>query len=269
MTNKSLWASMQTNYKTVQTHRPLIICITNHVTMHWVASILLSIHAAPVMSACADELDDMLKQAHALYINIGTLDTTFLKTALHAAALAKQYKIPVILDPVGCGFTKIRTDTANALLPFANIVRGNASEIMALHTNKHSTRGVDAIHTVDQSKRHAQHIAKTYDCTCVVTGKKDFICDKNKSIELSHGTSMMTHITGMGCALGAVIAAFHAVHRNVFEASTHAILFYTLTGELIADKQKALGQFSASFIDQLHIPDWNALENIYQKENKT
>ena len=110
--------------------KPLILNLTNYVTMDFMANSLLAIGVAPLMTKSDKELEELVKIASSININIGTLTDDFIKQCYKAAILAKKYNRPIVLDPVGSGASTIRTETARGLVEYADIIRGNASEII-------------------------------------------------------------------------------------------------------------------------------------------
>lgn len=236
--------------------KPLVLCLTNYVSMDFVANSLLSSGGAPLMSADPREFEDLIKISHALYINIGTLDEAFIKGALKAANIAKRYAKPIVLDPVGSGASSLRTQAATELIHFSDIVRGNASEILSLFKEEFQTEGgVESTHDVDEAKETAKKIALRYGCTVVTSGEVDFLTDGKEKKDLHYGSPLMGKVTGMGCSLTAVIAAFRAIISNSFEASLVGTAYFGLCGQVAAKKQKKPGAFRTAFIDELHDPN--------------
>jgi hydroxyethylthiazole kinase len=236
----------------IKTSKPLILNITNVVTMDFMANSLLAIGAAPLMSVMDAELEELITIADAVTINIGTLDDAFIKRAHLAATLTKKLHKPLILDPVGSGATSIRTQTARNLLPFASIVKGNASEIMSLLSDDSKTKGVEATHATIDAKVSAKHIALSHQCTVVVSGKQDLITDGKRCQTIPFGSALMPHVTGMGCTLTSVIAAFHAINPSAFESSYIATTYYGLCGQYAETQNPWPGSFKAAFIDALY-----------------
>lgn len=231
--------------------RPLVLCLTNYVTMDFVANSLLALGAAPVMSCDVREFEELIKMAHAVYINIGTLNQRFLENCEVAIALSKQYSKPIILDPVGAGASAIRTAESISFAKHANIIRGNASEILALD-NSGTTKGVESIHKVDDAKSAAEKLAKLFRCTIAISGKEDYITNGIISTSLNFGSPLMPLITGMGCALTAVIAAFRGVIENDFEAASIGSAYFGLCGSNAHKNCKGPGEFKKRFIDNLY-----------------
>lgn len=247
----------------VRSKKPLILCLTNFVTVEFVANSVLSIGAAPIMSACDDEIEELVKMASALYINIGTLDHDFIELAKKAIEICKKHKKPIIFDPVGSGATSIRTEISKSIFPFSNFIRGNSSEIISIAGNTHTTYGVEANNTTDEAASIAKLLSLQNKAVVIVSGPVDFITDGNKSIEVPFGSPLMQMVTGMGCSLTAVIAAFVSVVEDPFESAVIAAHYFALCGELAAAKHQSIGTFKVAFLDQLHNPDFALMRDLY------
>ena len=231
--------------------KPLVLCLTNYVTMDFMANSLLALGAAPIMSCATEEIEELIKIAQAVNINIGTLNAEFIARCEVAIKFAQRYGKPIVLDPVGAGASLLRTASARRLMVFTDIIRGNASEIMALMEDEHQTHGVESTQQVQNAKDIAFKLAKTLGCTVVVSGEEDFVTDGSRQELLKFGSPIMSRITGMGCALTAVIAAFRAVMPDPFSAAAIATAYFGLCGNLAHSKTNQPGTFRAAFIDAL------------------
>lgn len=131
--------------KQIKTAKPLVLNISNQVTMDLVANGLLSLGASPIMTQAIHEVEDLIKLASAVVINTGTLNEEFLSLADYACMQANRWQKPLVLDPVGIGASDYRSSHCDRLLRQFNfqLIRGNASEIAALAGLKISSRGVD------------------------------------------------------------------------------------------------------------------------------
>ncbi len=245
--------------------KPLILCLTNFVTQDFVVNSLLSLGAVPIMSICEDEIEELMRIASSVYINIGTLDNNFISLAKQAIQFAKKNNKPIVFDPVGAGATNIRTQTAQYILPFSSIIRGNASEIMALGDRAFTTHGVEATHTTDDAKEIAKLLASENNMSVIVSGPVDFITNGNKLAQVAFGSPLMQLVTGMGCSMTAVIAAFKAIIQDPFEAGSMAAYYFALCGEAASKNHKSPGTFKIAFLDQLHIPDFAFMREIYDQ----
>lgn len=242
------------NLRLLRDRRPLVHNITNFVVMNFTANILLSAGASPVMAHAENEVEEMVAYAGALVLNIGTLDDTWVRAMLRAAEKANELNIPVILDPVGAGATKLRTGAALQILRETNValIRGNASEIMALAGAAARTRGVDSAETVDAAASHAQTLAREANVPVAVTGAIDFITDGNRSFRVANGHPLMGSVTGTGCGATAIIGAFASVDSDPVFAATTALACYGLAGESAAADARGPGSFAVRFLDALH-----------------
>lgn len=241
----------------IQKSKPMILNLTNYVTMDFVANALLAIGAAPIMSEEINELDELISYSGSVNVNIGTLNDAFLERVKYALKIVKELRKVAVLDPVGCGATMVRTTASQKLVQYANVVRGNASEIISLDNNKAETLGVESQNATFEAEESANSLAEQYDITVVVSGAIDVVVKRGSIRHLSFGLPLMQRITGMGCALSSIIAAFCSVETDLFQASLLATAFYSLCGEQAAQKTSCSGSFRAAFLDALYNPDFN------------
>lgn len=92
-----------TSLKLLKEKAPLVICITNDVVKNFTANGLVALGASPAMSEYPKDLEDLLKYAGGLLINIGTLTDETWKLYQEALKIAEKYNVPAVLDPVACG----------------------------------------------------------------------------------------------------------------------------------------------------------------------
>lgn len=231
---------------------PLVQCITNYVAMDVSANVLLALGAAPAMAHAAEEVEDFVAIASALMINIGTLSPPWVAAMERAADRAVALGKPWVLDPVGAGATPYRTEVARDLARRRpTIIRGNASEILAVAGELGGTRGVDSTRTPKQARALAEALARELECVVAVTGKVDHVTDGRRTLAIDHGDPLLTRVTAMGCALSAVTAAFAAVEPDPLTATAHALALFGLCGERAADAATGPGSFRVGMIDSL------------------
>lgn len=237
----------------IRRNSPLIHSITNYVVMNNTANALLAIGASPVMAHAKNEVVEMVNIASALVINIGTLDDQWVESMLIAGKAALANSIPVILDPVGAGATTYRTNICNQLIEECRpaIIRGNASEIIALCGNAAQTKGVDSINTSDSAIESAKKLASTTKAIVVISGQTDYITDGIRVEEIYNGHILMARVTGMGCTATAIVGAFAAVNPDQLEAATHAMAVMGVVGEIAANKSYGNGSMQVNFLDEL------------------
>lgn len=241
------------NLDQVRLQSPLVHNITNYVVMNLTANALLAVGASPVMAHAREEVEDMVNIASALVINIGTLSAPWIASMKKAARKAQKKGIPIIYDPVGAGATPFRTRTIRTLIQTvpAAIVRGNASEIMAIADDHSKTKGVDSAAAAENALASARWLNEKYGCVVCVSGATDYIVDKNGVAMIKNGHVLMPKVTGLGCTATALCAAFAAVNPDHFAATAAAMAVMGIAGEIAAKKSSGPGSFLANFLDAL------------------
>ena len=234
--------------------QPLVHNITNFVVMNTTANALLAIGASPVMAHAQEEVEEMVSLAGALVINIGTLNKGWIRSMEMAAIRAAKLGIPVVLDPVGAGATAYRTETARHLIKVVKpaLIRGNASEILALCNTGIKTRGVDSLADSNDALEAAKELAGQIDGVVVVSGETDFIIDQVKQISVLGGDPLMPRVTGLGCTASALCGAFLAINKDYFKAAAHAMAVMKAAGSLAGETARGPGSFQIAFLDVLH-----------------
>jgi hydroxyethylthiazole kinase len=240
--------------KAVRRASPVVHNITNYVVMNNTANALLAVGASPVMAHAEEEMEDMVNIASALVVNIGTLSERWIKSMFMAARQARKKGIPVILDPVGAGATAYRTKTARGLMDAQppSIIRGNASEIMALYDDQSKTKGVDSSASSDRALDIARYLSGTYQCVVCVSGATDYIVEGERIAKIKNGHPLMARVTGLGCTASALCGAFAAVEKSAFTATVAAMAVMGIAGEMAAAVVAGPGSLQISFLDCLH-----------------
>lgn len=232
----------ETAFENVRSTRPLIHNITNYVTVNDCANILLACGASPIMADAPEEAGEIAALCAGLNINIGTLNSRTIPAMMAAGKKANEQNRPVVLDPVGAGASALRTQTALALLKTVKIavVRGNLSEIKALALGIGTTKGVDADaadriteQTLDCAAATARAFAKQTGAIAAVTGAIDLVTDGETTFCIRNGHPMMAAVTGTGCQLSAMTAAFAAANPGqLLQAAAAAVCAMGLAGEI-------------------------------------
>lgn len=248
----------------IRTEKPLILNITNIVVTNITANVLLALGASPAMAVSEEEIEELTSLSSALVLNTGTPSRSQIKTMNLAAAKAGELDIPVVLDPVGAGASRIRTEAPLELLEkgLVNILRGNASEIMALGGSSHKPRGVDSLHESDQAVEAAAWLSEKFNCVVCVSGEQDIIVLQKDILRISNGHSMMTLVTGMGCSCTCLTAAFSAVEKNFFKAAAMGMAVMGLCGEVAAAQARGPGSLETIFLDLMYNLDKDQLSRI-------
>jgi hydroxyethylthiazole kinase len=232
---------------------PLVHHITNYVTVNDCANITLAIGAAPVMADAPEEVREMVTFAGALVLNIGTLNSGQIEAMILAGGMANDKKIPVILDPVGAGATRFRTDSSLRLLDELEIavLKGNAGEIGVLAGAEAYVRGVDSFGMSGDPVKIARTFAREAGITVVISGATDIVTDGKRILLVDNGHPMMGSISGTGCMAASVTGAFAAVSDDPVIASATAMAAFGIAGEKAAAGARGPYSFKAALFDEL------------------
>ena len=228
-------------FANVRAKSPLVHNITNYVTVNDCANIVLACGASPIMADDAAEVEDITSLCGGLNINIGTLNQRSIEAMHRAGKKAAALGHPILLDPVGAGASALRTNTALSLmheLPLT-VIRGNISEIRTLAAGSGTTKGVDADaadkvtdETLDKTVAFAKAFAARTGAVVAVTGAIDIVADGERAFCIRNGHPMMSAVTGTGCQLSALTAAFCAANPDKpLEAAAAAVCAMGLAGE--------------------------------------
>jgi hydroxyethylthiazole kinase len=234
--------------------RPLVHHITNYVVMNETANATLALGALPVMAHAADEVEEMVGLAGSIVLNIGTLSPHWVDAMLTAGRAANRRGVPVVLDPVGAGATRYRTDTARRILDEVDVavLRGNAGEIATLAGVAAEVRGVESIGLDGSPADAARSAARTLGVVASVTGPVDYVSDGARVVAVENGHPLLASITGTGCMSSAVTGAFIAVNgEQPLEAAAEALAAFGVAGENAAAGAKGPGTFHVNLYDAL------------------
>ena len=233
---------LKTMLENVRAKSPLVHNITNYVTVNDVANVLLAAGGSPIMSDDADDVEDITSICGGLNINIGTLNKNTIPSMFLAGRKANELGHIVLLDPVGAGASRLRTDTANRLMQEVRFdaVRGNISEIKTLCTGSGSTKGVDADAVdavteanLDDGVQLVKAFAQKTGCIIAVTGAIDLVSDGERCWCIRNGRAEMSRITGTGCQLSALMTAFLVANPDrKLDAAAAAVCMMGLAGEI-------------------------------------
>ncbi|WP_394940342.1 hydroxyethylthiazole kinase [Psychromicrobium sp. YIM B11713] len=235
----------------VRSEAPLVQCITNSVVVNFTANVLLALGASPAMVDIPEEAEPFARVASGLLLNLGTPTAEHRQAMLRAVAGASSAGTPWVIDPVAIGSLPVRTELAMRLRELKpDVIRGNASEIIALAGNGPGGRGVDAAHGVEAALPAATELAAG-DSVVAISGPIDLIVGGQYRVRIANGTDLLTKVTGGGCALGAVIAAFAATSEDQLSTTVAAVTVYTVAAEIAAERAAGPGSFALAFLDEL------------------
>lgn len=226
----------------VRTTGPLVHNITNYVTVNDVANVILACGASPIMSDEPEDVEDITTICGGLNINIGTLNKQTIAGMLIAGKKANELNHIVLLDPVGAGASKLRTETASKLVNKIkfDVIRGNISEIKTLAAGSGTTKGVDADladavndENLETMVYFAKSFAARFNTIVAITGAIDLVADSNKCYVIRNGRPEMGRITGTGCQLSGLTTAFTIANpENKLEAVAAAVCAMGIAGEI-------------------------------------
>lgn len=258
----------------VREKSPLIHNITNYVTVNDCANMVLACGASPIMADDKEEVAEIQTICAGLNINIGTLNSRTIESMKIAGMRANELGHPAVLDPVGVGASTFRTSTANELLKAVKftVIRGNISEIKTLAVGTGTTKGVDADiadrvteENLDEAVAFVKRFAGRTGAVIAVTGAIDIVADAKKAYYIYNGHPMMSSITGTGCQLSALTAAFVTANKeHPLEAAAAAVCAMGLAGEIAHERltpQDGNATYRNYIIDAIYHMDGDELEH--------
>jgi hydroxyethylthiazole kinase len=234
--------------------KPLVHQITNYVVMNETANATLALGALPVMAHAQEEVEEMVGLASALVLNIGTLSAPWVEAMLLAGRAANERGVPIVLDPVGAGATRYRTDTARRLLDELEIavVRGNAGEVATLVGVDAEVRGVESVGAAGDTRELARKAAASLGVVAAVTGAVDHVSDRDQVVGVANGHELLAAVSGTGCMATAITGCFLAVKPEApLEAAVEALVAFGVAGEDASETAKGPGTFHANLYDAL------------------
>jgi hydroxyethylthiazole kinase len=233
--------------------KPLVHQITNYVVMNETANATLALGALPVMAHAREEVEEMAALAGALVLNIGTLSPHWVDAMIAAGRVANERGVPVVLDPVGAGATRYRTDTARRILDEVDVtvLRGNAGEVATLVGVDAEVRGVESIAAGGDPAELARIAGSQLGLVTSVTGAVDHVSDGETVAAIANGHPLLASITGTGCMSSAVTGCFLAVAESALDGAAEALVAFGVAGEDAAQVAVGPGSFHVALYDAL------------------
>ncbi|GAB6175969.1 hydroxyethylthiazole kinase [Desulfobaculum senezii] len=247
----------------VRERGPLVHNITNFVVMNTTANALLAVGASPIMAHAPEEMADLVGIVDALVLNIGTLSRPWLDSMQCAGEQALSRGIPVVLDPVGAGASRLRTQAARELTEQVRpaVLRGNASEILVLAdalgvhpagAEEGATKGVDSTQETLAAAPVAMALARQTGAVVCVSGEKDVITDGEAQCIVHGGHALMPRVTGLGCTATSLVGAYAALGGTPLEAAVDAMAVMSTAGSMAAQRAEGPGTMQVHFLDALY-----------------
>lgn len=237
----------------VREEHPLVQCLTNTVTSGFVANVLLAAGASPAMADVPGEAGPFAAASSAVLVNLGTPRADQREAMREAVEAADAAGTPWVLDPVAVGALPGRVELAEELLHSRPaVIRGNASEVRALATSVRAGRGVDSTHSPEEAETDALRLARRTGAVVAVSGPVDLVTNGDRVIRVGGGDALLTAVTGAGCALGGLVAAFAACTPDSLTAAVAASACYAVAAERAAQHADGPGTFAAALLDELY-----------------
>ncbi len=228
----------------LRANRPLVHCLTNEVVQEITANVLLAAGASPAMVVAMEEAP--------VFTAIAVMKA--------CAQAANDHGVPWVLDPVAAGATPWRTQAIRELLALKpTILRGNASEILALAGAGKGGKGVDSTDDSRTALSAAQRLAEETGTVVCVTGPVDYATDGKRTLSIAGGNVMTTLVVGTGCSLSALCAAFAAVEKDPVNAAISACTLAKYAAGTAAKHAKGPGSFHDEYLDALYLVQPEAL----------
>jgi hydroxyethylthiazole kinase len=252
-----------TTLRVLRERKPLVHQITNYVVMNETANATLALGALPVMAHAREEVEEMVALAGALVLNIGTLSPHWVEAMIAAGKAANAGGIPVVLDPVGAGATRYRTDTTRRILSEVDVtvLRGNQGEVATLVGVEAEVRGVESIGGAGDAADLARTAGRALGLVASVTGVVDHVSDGSRALAVANGNELLATVTGTGCMSSAVTGCFLAAKRDEpVEAAAEALAAFGVAAEDAGRDAKGPGTFHANLYDGLAALDPETLD---------
>jgi hydroxyethylthiazole kinase len=234
--------------------KPIIFNINQYYSLDLVVSGLRSIGALPITSNAEQEIEELLKLCNAVVVNLGKLDIEFIKLIHRICQTANEQKKPIILDPVGAGASRFRTETAINIIKNhqISIVRGYESEISSLLNDQLITIDTEST-TNELACKNAKLLSEKYKMAVVLSGRINTIIDSDKVESFNFDSELLSKIAGISSLLSALLGAFHSVEEDRFIAATSAVKYYATCAGIAKNRANGPGSIRTLLIDELYI----------------
>ena len=251
----------------VKSKTPLVVHFTNEVTINDCANITLAIGASPIMSSYMDDLEDIVKIASSIVINIGTINRETSIIFKEVARLAKIYDKKIVLDPVGVFASPVRFKYVKELLEINSftVIKGNIAEIKAIGGIASSGQGVDSLDN-EVNIDIIKDLSKKLNTILAITGKIDYITEGDRVIKIENGSVKLKSVTGTGCMSASLIASYIGVTDKNLEAAAMGVLTMALSGELADKENQGIGNFKVSLMDEVYLLDEEKIKRLAKVE---
>ncbi|MFF5081597.1 hydroxyethylthiazole kinase [Actinoplanes sp. NPDC000266] len=234
---------------------PFVYGLTNYIAATLSANVLLAAGAGPAIGAVADWTTTFPAGASAVWINAAALMSSDEESLREVARTAHEAGTPWVLDPVAVGAGAVKYDDfVRSLLEWRPaVVRGNASELLALAGGAATGKGVET--TVDSADAvgAVSEFARETGTVVAISGPVDYISDGTRTVRVPGGDVRLTKVTGAGCALGALTAAAVFATGDAFQGAVVAHAAYAVAAERAGSRTTGTGSFAVALVDELSV----------------
>jgi len=239
--------------KQVRDRQPVVHAMNNIVTANDVANVLRAVGARPILAFATEEVAEIVSRADALVLNLGTPTPERITAMMLAGRQANALGKPVVFDPVGASASRFRISSAQRILYELRlaVIKGNRAEIGALAGMGGDLRGLDAVAGPTDLRAAAEALSRQTGAVVAVSGEHDLVVRGGQVAVVENGDPLMGQVTGTGCMLTAIIAAFAAVESDIVRATVAAVACYGLAGEYAGKHAKGPGTFKTALLDSL------------------
>ncbi len=238
----------------IKLEKPFIFNCTDYYPMELIVSGIRSLGAFPIMSNAEQEIEELLQLSKSVVINLGKLDDEFIALSHRICQIANERGIPIVLDPVGTGASRYRTDTAMALINShkISIVRGYPNEISGLLTGQLTMQHNNPI-DLNVTIENAKSLSETHNLAVVVSGKRHIVIDSGQINQFNFDSLLLQKVAGISSLLSSIIGVFHAMEHDRFIAAKTAVNFYANCVGPTSSKASGPASLMAELIDRLYI----------------
>ncbi|CEG58797.1 hydroxyethylthiazole kinase [Legionella fallonii] len=240
--------------------RPFILNITDYYALELITSGVRCLGAFPIMSHAEQEIEELLKLSKSVVINLGKLDEQLIPLSHRICRTANELKIPIILDPVGTGASRYRTDAAMSIVENHKIaiVRGYPNEIAGLLTGQLDTPNHFPIDT-DTVIKNAKSLSTKYKVAVVVSGRRHIVIDAHQIDQFNFDSALLQKVAGIGSLLSSIIGVFHAIEKDRFLAAHSAVNFYANCVGPTSSKSTGPASLITGLIDKMYFYSSSAI----------
>ena len=236
----------------------LVHCITNPISIHDCANMILATGARPIMAEHPLEVEEITSVSKALLLNLGNITDVRMESMKKSFQEAKKREIPVVLDLVGIACSTLRMNYVKELLKqgYPDILKGNMSEMLMMAGLPSHSIGVDSGDVLSEQNKKVIcntfcKLSKQTGSVLLISGEKDLIVSGHEVYIGRNGTECLSSITGTGCMLGALCGSYLSSASSLSAALT-AVSVMGIAGELASLGCKGPGSFQNELLDAVY-----------------